>query len=158
MDRHSDSIERRVLGALQGGLPLTRTPYRDMAEAIGIPVDVLLDVLRKWQQDGTIRRMGAVVNHFRVGLSGGAMVVWEVPPDRRVAVGAMFAGFEEVSHAYERRTAPGWPYSLYTMVHGATPEAVRRTVQRMSEAAGVSQYLVLETCRELKKVPPRYID
>jgi siroheme decarboxylase len=158
MDQHGDSIERRVLAALQEGLPVSRTPYRDMADAIGIPVDTLLDVLRKWRQDGTIRRMGAVVNHFRVGLAGGAMVVWEVPGERRAEVGAMLAGFEEVSHAYERRTAPGWPYSLYTMVHGATPEAVRQTIQRMSEAAGVPRYLVLTTCRELKKAPPKYID
>jgi siroheme decarboxylase len=127
MDQHGDSIERRVLAALQEGLPMTRTPYRDMAAAIGIPVEEASGVLENWRQDGTIRRMGAVVNHFRVGLAGGAMVVWDVPPERRAEVGAMFAGFEEVSHAYERQTAPDWPYSLYTMVHGATPEAVRMT-------------------------------
>lgn len=137
---------------------MTRTPYRDLARRIGMPVDMLLGVLRDWRQDGTIRRMGAVVNHFRVGLAGAAMVAWDVPPERRADVGAILAGFEEVSHAYERETAPSWPYSLYTMVHGPTPEAVCLTVQRMSEAAGLSEYLVLSTCRELKKAPPKYID
>lgn len=137
---------------------MTRTPYEDMARQIGIPVESLLGVLRLWQEDGTIRRMGAVVNHFRVGVAGGAMVVWKVPPERRAEVGTLFAGFEQVSHAYERQTSPDWPYSLYTMVHGATPEAVRLTVQQMSEAAEVSEYLVLSTCKELKKTAPRYVD
>ena len=99
MDQREDSIERRVLAALQKGLPVTQTPYQDMAYQIGIPVDVLLRILRKWQQDGTIRRMGAVVNHFRMGVAGSAMVVWNVPHDRSGEVGAVFAGFEEVSHA-----------------------------------------------------------
>jgi DNA-binding Lrp family transcriptional regulator len=157
MDQYSDGIERKVLAALQEGLPLTRTPYQDMARQIGVPVEEVLRVLRNWRQNGTIRRMGAVVNHFRMGVAGGAMVVWKVPPERRAQIGALFAGFEEVSHAYERPTSPQWPYGLYTMVHGATPEAVRMTVQRMSEAAGGSEYLMLATCRELKKVAPRYV-
>lgn len=158
MDQHDDSVERRVLAALQKGLPVTRTPYQDMACQVGISVDALVSILRQWQQDGTIRRMGAVVNHFRMGVAGSAMVVWDVPHDRRGEVGALFAGFEEVSHAYERPTAPGWPYSVYTMVHGTTPEAVRLTVQRMSEAAGITEYLMLSTCRELKKAAPQYVD
>ena len=137
---------------------MTRTPYQDMARRIGVPVEKVLNILQRWRKDGTIRRMGAVVNHVRVGIAAGAMVVWNVPPERRAEVGALFAGFEEVSHAYERQTAPGWSYSLYTMVHGATPEAVRLTVQRMSEVAGISEYLALSTCKELKKVAPSYVD
>jgi predicted transcriptional regulator YdeE len=72
--------------------------------------------------------------------------------------GATFAGFEQVSHAYERQTAPGWQYNVYTMVHGSTPEEVQQTVGRMSEAAGVSEYLILSTRKELKKVAPRYVE
>lgn len=158
MDQHRSRIEHEVLAALQEGLPMTRTPYRDMALRIGVPVEEVLRVLGVWRQNGTIRRMGAVVNHFRMGVAGGAMVVWDIAPERRAEVGALFAAFEEVSHAYERRTSPDWPYSLYTMVHGATPEAVRLTVQRMSEAAGGAEHLVLSTCRELKKAAPKYVD
>lgn len=88
----------------------------------------------------------------------GAMVVWKVEPGRVEEVGAAFAGFREVSHAYERQTMPGWQYNVYTMVHGATPEEVRQTVGRMSEAAGVSEYAILATRRELKKVAPRYVE
>jgi DNA-binding Lrp family transcriptional regulator len=158
MKKSGNDIERRVLAALQEGLPRSRTPYQDLARKIGISVEELLGVLDRWTRDGTIRRLGAVVNHFQVGLGEGAMVVWQVEPGRVEDVGATFAGFEEVSHAYERQTAPGWPYNLYTMVHGATLEEVRRTVGRMSEAAGVSEYLTLATRRELKKVPPRYVE
>jgi siroheme decarboxylase len=152
-----NDVERRVLAALQDGLPRSRTPYDDLARRIGISTGELLAVLDRWKRDGTIRRIGAVVNHFQIGLAQGAMVVWKVEPDRVAGVGTLFAGYEQVSHAYERQTAPGWDYNLYTMVHGATPEAVRRTVEKMSEAAGISEYVVLATRKELKKVAPRYI-
>jgi siroheme decarboxylase len=152
-----NDVERRILAALQDGLPRSRTPFGDLASRIGISTQELLAVLDRWRRDGTIRRFGAVVNHFQIGLADGAMVVWKVEPGRVAQVGAMFAGFGEVSHAYERETAPGWEYNIYTMVHGATPDAVRQTVARMSETAGVSEYLVLATQKELKKVAPRYV-
>jgi len=150
-------IERRILAALQNGLPNSRTPYTDLAREIGISTEELLATLDAWKRDGKLRRIGAVVNHFRVGLAEGAMVVWKVEPQRIAEVGAVLAGFEEVSHAYERRTSPGWEYNLYTMVHGTTREAVQRTVQRMSEAVGVLEYQVLWTRKELKKAPPKYV-
>lgn len=152
-----NDLERRILAALQHGLPRSRTPYGDLARQIGISTGELFAVLDRWKQDGTLRRVGAVVNHFQIGLAQGAMVVWKVEPDRVAEVGAIFAGFEEVSHAYERRTAPGWEYNLYTMVHGATAEAVQQTVQQMSAAARVAEYLVLSTRKELRKVAPRYV-
>lgn len=157
MKKTTNDVEQRVLAALQEGLPRTRTPYRDLALRIGISTDELLTVLDRWKQDGTIRRLGAVVNHFLVGLGEGAMVVWRVEPDRVEKVGAAFAGFEEVSHAYERQMTPGWQYNVYTMVHGKTPEEVRQTVERMSNVAGVSEYRILSTRGELKKVAPQYV-
>ncbi len=157
MAKSISDIERRILAALQDGLPDSRTPYADLARAIGISTEELLSTLEAWKEQGKLRRIGAVVNHFQVGLGEGAMVVWKVEQDRVAEVGAVLAGFEEVSHAYERQTAPGWDYNLYTMVHGTTQEAVRQTVERMSRAVGVSDYQILATRKELKKVPPRYV-
>jgi DNA-binding Lrp family transcriptional regulator len=153
-----DGAEHEILAALQNGLPVTATPYRDLARQSGVSVDRLLTALRSWQESGTLRRIGAIVNHVRVGVNHSAMVVWRVPEDRRGEVGTLFAGFPQVSHAYERRTLPTWPYSIYTMVHGDTPERVRETIRCMSQAAGVADYVTLPTCRELKKTAPRYVD
>jgi DNA-binding Lrp family transcriptional regulator len=150
-------VEIRILAALQGGFPRSRTPYKDVAEQAGIATEQFLAVLKDWKRDGKLRRIGAIVHHSRVGLSGGAMVAWQVEGKHVERVGTTLAGFKEVSHAYERRTAENWPYNVYTMVHGADDEAVEQTVERMSEACGVSDYRILVTERELKKVPPTYI-
>jgi len=150
-------IERRILAVLQGGLPESRSPYMDMARQVGIETEELLAVLQDWQRQGKLRRIGAIVNHFKVGLAAGGMVVWRVEDERIEQVGELLAGFEQVSHAYQRRTYEHWPYNLYTMVHAETPEEVRDVVEQMSAAAGVSDYRILDTLKELKKVPPTYI-
>ncbi|MHC4122615.1 MAG: siroheme decarboxylase subunit beta [Planctomycetota bacterium] len=157
MKESMSNIERKVLGVIQEGFPISRTPYKDMAKQAGIETSELLAVLKGWKRDGKIRRIGAVVNHFKVGLGAGAMVVWQVESERIGEVGQIFAEFKEVSHAYERQVAQDWPYNLYTMVHGESTEDVKRIVKRMIKKCGVSDYQILMTEKELKKVPPRYI-
>ncbi len=156
MKRPTSDVDRRVLAILQGGFPRSQTPYKDMAERAGISVEELLATLEDWKRVGKLRRIGSIVDHFKVGLSGGAMVVWRVEPGRVDQVGTMLAGFKEVSHAYERERGENWPFNLYTMVHGENPLDVQQTVERMSRACGVSEYRILRTEKELKKVPPTY--
>jgi DNA-binding Lrp family transcriptional regulator len=150
-------LERRVLAVLQSGLPMSRTPYQDLARQVGIAADELLRVLADWKEDGKLRRIGGIVNHFKVGSGAGAMVVWRVEPERAEAVGKMLAGFAKVSHAYERETNENWRYNVYTMVHAGSAEELATTVERMSKACDVTEYRVLATERELKKAPPTYI-
>jgi DNA-binding Lrp family transcriptional regulator len=157
MSNHMPTIERKILAVLQKGLPKSQRPFHDMADEIGIDTSQLLAVLKDWQQLGKLRRIGAVLNHFKVGLGAGAMVVWRVEPKRTEKIGEMLAGFEQVSHAYERHTDKNWPYNLYTMVHGKNEQDVQETVHRMSESCGISDYRVLITEKELKKVAPTYI-
>ena len=91
MKSHISDIESRILAVLQEGLPKSRTPYRDMAREIGIRTVELLAVLEDWKQQGKLRRIGAIVNHFKVGLGAGAMVVWQVEPERVEQVGKVLA-------------------------------------------------------------------
>ena len=128
-----------------------------MAELVGIDTKRLLAVLDDWKREGKLRRIGSIVDHFKVGLSAGAMVAWQVEPERIEQVGTTLAGFKEVTHAYERKIAENWPYNLYTMVHGADIQEVEQIVKRMSQACRVSDYRILTTKRELKKVPPTYV-
>lgn len=151
------NIERRILAILQDGFPASRTPYKDIAEKAGISTEELLAVLGDWKQQGKIRRIGAIVNHYKIGLAANAMVVWKVEPEHIELVGKILVEFEQVSHCYERETRENWPYNIYTMVHGATAKDIEQTVSRMSEVCEVSEYRILVTEKELKKAPPKYI-
>lgn len=157
MTSQISDIEARILAVLQEGFPRSRSPYKDMAGKSGVDTKQLLAVLENWKRQGKLRRMGAIVNHYKVGLSGGAMVAWLVEPERVEQTGTIMAGFQEVSHAYERQTSENWPYNIYTMIHAPDIRELERIVECMSRACGVSTYRILATEKELKKVPPTYI-
>ena len=150
-------VERRILAVLQKGLPKSQSPYEDTARQAGIATEELLAVLKKWRQQGKLRRIGAIVNHFKVGLGAGAMVVWQVEPESVEEVGRILAGFKEVSHVYERHIDKNWSYNVYTMVHAPNQKELQHTIEMMAENSGVSNYRVLETEKELKKVGPTYV-
>ena len=157
MKDHLSGIERKILAAFQEGLPKSQTPYEDMARRAGIDTGQLLAVLEDWKQQGKLRRIAAVVNHFKVGLGAGALVVWQVEPERIEEVGQILAGFKEVSHVYERHVGKNWPYNIYSMVHEANQEKLQHTIEMMAKTSRVSNYRVLATAKELKKVGPTYI-
>lgn len=157
MTSQISDIEAKILAVLQEGFPESRSPYKNMAEKAGIDTKQLLSVLEDWKHQGKLRRIGAIVNHYKVGLSGTAMVVWQVEPERLEQTGKILAGFQEVSHAYERQTAENWLYNIYTMVHAPDIRELERIVERMSRECRISTYRILATEKELKKVPPMYI-
>lgn len=152
-----NDFEKKILMAVQDGLPMSLTPFKDLALQIGISVEQLLAVLKSWQREGKLRRVGAVVNHFQVGRSAGALVAWDVPASQIDRIGELFASFSEVSHAYQRPSAAGWPYSLYTMVHADSEDRLHSTIMAMSQAGGITSYRELKTLKELKKSTPVYI-
>ena len=150
-------LEQNILSAIQHGMPLSQTPYQDLAKAVGIPVGQLFQILRQWRAEGKIRRVGAVVNHFQMGHGVGAMVVWSVSESRINQVGELFASLPKVSHAYLRPSNEQWPYNLYTMVHASDGSELKMTIETMSRKSGIKEFRELKTVRELKKVPPTYI-
>ena len=152
-----NDTDRKILAAIQHGMPNSLTPYKDLADEIGMTTEDLLENLRNWQETRKIRRLGAIVNHFKLGRGTGAMVVWDVPEEDIEKIGELFASFPDVSHAYQRPTSKAWPYSLYTMVHASSVEELESTLQKMSDSSGITNFSVLKTVRELKKVPPTYI-
>jgi DNA-binding Lrp family transcriptional regulator len=157
MKDHISGIERRILAVLQEGLPKSQSPYKDMAQKAGLAPRQLLAVLKNWKRQGKLRRIAAIVNHFEVGLGAGAMVLWQVEPERVEEVGRILAGLKEVSHIYERHIDKNWPYNVYSMVHAPNQKELQRTVEMMAKTSRVSSYRVLKTEKELKKVGPAYV-
>jgi hypothetical protein len=73
------------------------------------------------------------------------------------SAGRRLAALGEVSHCYERRADPQWPYNLYAMMHGRTREACLDIVAQILHQCGLSEYVVLFSSKELKKARARYL-
>jgi len=151
-------LEKRIVQGLQEDLPLVSRPFRVVAERIGVTEGELLATIRRFMDDGTIRRFGATLRHHRSGFSANAMVVWRVEADDLEGVAKVLASFREVTHCYQRPALTGWPYRLFTMIHGRSREECEELARRMADTAGVTDYRLLFTVGELKKTTMVYYD
>ncbi len=152
------ALEKKIVAAVQGDIPVTERPYRQMAEEIGISENEFIEALTALCERGVIRRFGATLRHQKSGFTANAMVAWQVAEERIHQTGRIMASFEAVSHCYRRDPAPDWPYNLYTMVHAPSEEKCLETTRRMAEKADIETYAVLFSRQELKKTSMQYFD
>lgn len=150
-----DQTDLLLLKAAQDGLSLTDRPYQTWGEVLGIPEEEVIDRLRALEREGVIRRFAATIGHRALGIVANAMIAWIVPPESVIATGELFAAADEVTHCYERTTATDWPYNLYTMVHSRSREDCLRIADQLSRQSGISDYRVLFSEREYKKISAR---
>lgn len=144
-------LEIKIVKELQAGLPLVSRPYLEIARRLGISETELLELIKDLAARGVIRRFGAALKHQDLGFTANAMVVWDVPEEQASEVGRIMAAFDGVSHCYQRPRRPGWPYTVFTVLHGRTREECEQLAARLAEAAGISNYKLLYSSRELKK-------
>ena len=150
------SVERAIVEELQQDLPLVSQPFDAMAADVGMGIDEFLACCRSLMDRGAMRRFGASIRHYNAGFAANAMACWVVPVARIEEVGARMAACKEVSHCYERPTGKGWPFNLFTMIHGKSREECHATARRMSLDTGVSDYRLLFGVREFKKERVKY--
>ncbi len=151
-----DESEKKVIGLIQGDLPLDSNPFARMAEKAGMSEGEFIQKVNSLIERGVIRRFGATLRHQEAGFSANAMVAWVVPEERAEEVGRIMAGFKEVSHCYQRAPRAGWAYNLYTMVHGDNREQCHRVAERIADKVGIQEYALLFSEKEFKKTSMEY--
>ena len=103
MQRDDDSLTRlqqSLLNDFQRELPLSTTPYADMADRLGVSEDEVIDNLQLLQQRGYISRVGPVFRPNRIGAS--TLAAMAVPEHHLEKTAAIVSAFAEVNHNYQR--------------------------------------------------------
>jgi DNA-binding Lrp family transcriptional regulator len=152
--------EARLLLAIQDGLPLSETPYRDVARNLGVDTQTVLDAVDRLLDAGAIKRVGLVVSHRATGFHANCMVAWDVPDDELDAVGRRVGALPFVTKCYHRPRRPdqGWPYTLFTMVHGRESDAVDARIDELADEYIPYPHARLPTVGRLKQTGARYED
>ncbi len=149
-----DAIDRCIIAATQGGLPLVTRPYHLVAVRVGIEPHEVMTRLGRMQQLGIIRRIGVIPNHYALGYCANGMSVWDVPDENVERLGRRVGELDFVSHCYHRpRHPPDWPYNLFAMVHGHSRAEVEKKIKQIARLLGESlrSHTVLYSTRILKK-------
>jgi DNA-binding Lrp family transcriptional regulator len=133
-----DESDRRLLAAIQHGLPLVPRPYAEIGAQLGLSEEQVVARLAQLKASGVIRRFGVVVRHHELGYSANAMVVWDVPDEQVTELGRCLSGFDFITLCYRRpRRLPQWRYNLYCMIHGQSRDEVLAHLEWMVNRCGL---------------------
>lgn len=137
MPSDADAIDRNLILATQGGLPLVPRPYDEIGARLGLAGEEVKARLARMLAAGVIRRIGAVPNHYALGYTANGMSVWDVDDAHCDALGAAVGQLDFVTHCYRRpRRPPDWPYNLFAMVHAHTRAEVAERLETVRKLLG----------------------
>jgi len=122
---------QQMLNEFQHNLPLSSTPYADMALQLGMDEDQLLGLLKELKSSQIISRVGAVFRPNRVGVS--TLAAMAVPQHRLVDIAAIISAYPAVNHNYEREHH----FNLWFVVTAENKEQLDATLNDMEQKTGI---------------------
>lgn len=135
---------------------LTRSPFQKAAEILEWDVTEVIERSKRLKDGGAIRRFGAALTPAKAGFTSNSMVAWEAGGDTVEAIAEEMSKHPRISHCYIRPTFEGFPYNIYTMIHGNSPEDLSGIINELSRTSGLTSYRALNSLVEFKKTSPVY--
>lgn len=126
------TLERRLLNDFQHHLPLSPTPYADIAAQLGTTEEAVLSALQELQGAGAVSRVGAVFRTHRVGAS--TLAAMAVPPERLEEVAALVSGYDAVNHNYEREHR----INLWFVATAANDTQLMQVLRDIEQRSGIA--------------------
>jgi DNA-binding Lrp family transcriptional regulator len=120
-------LEQQLLDDFQCGMSLSRTPFLDMAEQLGVSEVTVMQSIRVLQDKGVISRIGPVFRPNRIGVS--TLAAMSVAEEDMQRVADIVSAFPEVNHNYERDHT----FNLWFVVAAISEQqlaAVLKTIER----------------------------
>jgi siroheme decarboxylase len=143
-----DSTDLRILGAIQDDIPLVSRPFAAIALRLGIPGQVLLDRLKRLQDEGIVRGISPILESRHMGRSAATLIALHVPGEKVQEIAAIISSYPEVSHNFQR----DHNYALWFTLSGKNEEDIQSVLTEIQRRTGIpdTDILNLTTVRKLK--------
>jgi DNA-binding Lrp family transcriptional regulator len=143
-----DATDLRILDALQDDIPLVYRPFAAIALRLGISGQVLLDRLKRLQDEGIVRGISPILESRHMGLSAATLIALHVPGERIHEIAAIISSYPEVSHNFRRDHY----YTLWFTLSGKNEDDIRSVLTEIQRRTGIpdTDILNLPTVRKLK--------
>lgn len=120
-----DDLERRIVTALQRGIPVVPRPFAAAARELGIDEAALILKLQSLLEQGALTRFGPLYNADRLG-GAFTLCAMSVPAHDFERVCGIVNAFREVAHNYEREHRLNMWFVLATADPAQIAEVRRR--------------------------------
>jgi len=123
-------LHKQLLNDYQRDFPLSPTPYRDIADKLGISEHEVIDALTELNEADVITRIGPVIPPNRIGVS--TLAAMSVPVAETLAVAEIISKRPEVNHNYEREHH----FNLWFVIIASSPSHLQRVIAELEQQTG----------------------
>ena len=126
-----DTIDRTIINALHGGLPICERPYLEAARRLGLEEDDLIARLARLLNEGVLTRVGPL---YQIERMGGAftLAALHASAEQYEQVAQMVNALPQVAHNYARDHA----LNMWFVIATETPEEIRSVIEKIEAQTG----------------------
>lgn len=128
-----DELDRRIVNALQGGIPVCERPFAAAAATLAIAEAELIDRLGRMLARGTLSRFGPMFDAERLG-GAFCLCAMQVPVERFDAIAAVVNALPAVAHNYARAHALNMWFVLAT----ERPDGIAGAIAEIERSTGLA--------------------
>lgn len=134
-----DETDRKILQILQDNFPMTERPYQHVAQQLSLTENQVLDRLKRLNQHGVTRKIGAVIDTTKVGVNAATLIALKVPADRVNTVADVINQYQAVSHNYQRENQ----YNIWFTLKAKTQTELTATLEEITQKAAINKKDIL---------------
>ncbi len=123
-------LQKRLLNDFQRDFPLSPTPYRDIAEQLGVTETEVITALAELNAQQFISRIGAVIPPNHIGAS--TLVAMAIPAAQLQTVADKISAFPEINHNYEREHR----LNLWFVAVAANAAQLQQVIENIEQQTG----------------------
>jgi DNA-binding Lrp family transcriptional regulator len=140
-------MQDELLYEMQNAFPLSKRPFREMAEKIGSTEEEVLETVRRLKEEKIIRQTSAIFDTKRLGYRS-SLVAFKVPEAKIDDAARIINAHPGVSHNYLRNH----DYNIwFTMaVEPDSRFGLEKTIEILKEQSGAEDAIILPTLKMFK--------
>lgn len=145
MPAEIDDIDRDILNRIQSNFPITPTPFRAIANDLGLSEDDVIARIVKLKENDIIRRIGGNFVPEKLGFVS-TLCAAKVPEDKLDFFSSLVNRYPEVTHNYQRDNA----YNIWFTFIASSSEEIEKKLSEIKSETGVSEIINLPASRVFK--------
>ena len=140
-----DSINNKLLEIIQDGFPISPKPYEELAVSLGVSEDEVIERIGKLQEQGIIRRLGAIFDSRKLGYKSTLCAI-KVPKEQITYVAEIINSYPGVTHNYLREH----DYNMWFTLIAPSEEHIDKICSEITSRSGIDDLMKLPAKRFFK--------
>ncbi len=141
----ANSIDNKLLGLLQTGLPLSSEPYSDLGSKLGVTGEEVIRRIAALKTNGIVRQISPVLDARKLGYQS-TLIAMKVGKEKTGLAEKTLNGHPGVSHAYEREHE----FNIWFTLSMPRSANIETELKKLSSHIGAEAVFTLPAVRVFK--------